>query len=299
MRIEMINWLSIQIRRLQALAATAPLLTLIVVVDIAAYIGGLLYWYGYVMANPRTPLWAWPFIPDCPLFGLLGGMGMLMVTARWFWSEANQAQAHRYLAVLAGISTLLWASTYWPGVAMAWQQQGAMLAVWSWSLLVGALFFRQAPAWLLGIFAFGQIKYGIWTVTAWLVYWRNTALFYGAPDFSFDSVFMTLTHIGLFAQGVFLLTYFRPTWVTALVSFGWFALSDFVDYGLGFYPGLPLQFIPLPIMQWSTIAVTFGLSAIYLWLSQTTGLPLVQADQQGGHWIHAHGSKYIPTSARK
>ena len=281
----MINWLSTQIQWLQRLAAIAPLLTLLVVIDVAAYFGGLLYWYGYVMASPSTPLWAWPFIPDCPLFGLLGGIGMLMVTAKWFWGEGDQAKAQRYLAVLAGISTLLWLSTYLPGVAAAWRLQGAMLAVWSWSLVLATSFFRQAPAWLLGVFAFGQIKYGIWTITAWLVYWRNTNLAFGAPDFSFDSVFMTLTHIGLLGQGIFLLTYFRPDLMTALVSFGWFALSDFVDYGLGYYPGLPLDFIPLPIMQWSTITVTIGLSAIYLWLSQTAGASLVQSSQRTGRQL--------------
>lgn len=290
MRVDMTNWLSLQIRQLQTFAATAPMLTLLLVIDIAAYFGGLLYWYGYVMANPGTPLWAWPFIPDCPLFGLLGGLGMLLVTGQWFWSEAQSVKARRYLAVLAGLSTLLWLSTYLPGVSSAWQLQGAMLGVWSWSLILGTLFFQQAPAWLLGIFAFGQIKYGIWTITAWLVYWRNTALIYGAPDFSFDSVFMTLTHIGLFAQGLFLLTYFRPTWVTALVSFGWFALSDFVDYGLGFYPSLPLRFIPLPIMQWSTIAVTIGLSLIYLWLNRAYAIPLVQSASRS-RLVHAHPSK--------
>lgn len=281
----MINWLSTQIQWLQRLAAMAPLLTLLVVVDVVAYFGGLLYWYGYVMASPWTPMWAWPFIPDCPLFGLFGGIGMLMVTGKWFWSDADQAKAQRYLAVLAGISTLLWLSTYLPGVSTAWRWQGAMLAVWSWSLVLAAIFFRQAPAWLLGIFAFGQIKYGIWTITAWLVYWRNTNLAFGAPDFSFDSVFMTLTHIGLLGQGIFLLTYFRPDLPTALVSFTWFTLSDFVDYGLGYYPGLPLDFIPLPIMQWSTIAVTIGLSAIYLWLSKTAGASLVQRSQRASRQL--------------
>lgn len=286
----MINWISLQIRQLQTFAATAPVLTLLVVIDVAAYFGGLLYWYGYVMATPQTPVWAWPFIPDCPLFGLLGGLGFLIVTAQQFWPTAAGLKAHRYLTILAGLSTLLWLSTYLPGVSSAWQEQGAMVAVWSWSLILGALFFRQAPAWLLGIFAFGQIKYGIWTITAWLVYWRNTALIYGAPDFSFDSVFMTLTHIGLLGQGVFLLTYFRPTWVTALVSFSWFALSDFVDYGLGFYPGLPLDFIPLPIMQWSTIAVTIGLSLVYFWLSRNYALLPVQ-EAPRGRLVHTHQSK--------
>ena len=71
-------------------------------------------------------------------------------------------------------------------------------------------------------------------------------------------------------MGIFLLTYFKPTRTAVLASFFWYALSDFMDYGLGFYPGLPLKYIPLPIMQWHTIAVTFLLSGVYLWLSSST-----------------------------
>jgi uncharacterized membrane protein YpjA len=145
-----------------------------------------------------------------------------------------------------------------------------MLAVWSWMLLLCGLLFRRVPSWLLALFAFGQIKYGIWTVTAWLVFWRSTTVIYGSPLFTFDSVFMTLTHLALIGQGIFLLTYVRPTRLAAVVSFLWFATSDYVDYGLGFYPALPLQFIPLSVMQWSTTGVTFLLSGLYALFS--TGL---------------------------
>ena len=77
-------------------------------VDVIAYFGGLLYWYGYVMSQPDTPMWAWPFIPDCPLFGLLGGLGLLMVTARRYWSEAAQARGQRWLARLLRLPGLHW-----------------------------------------------------------------------------------------------------------------------------------------------------------------------------------------------
>ncbi len=261
------NWLWSQIQRLQAMVALPPLLTLLLVLDVVAYFGGLLYWYGYVMASPSTPIWAWIFIPDCPLFGLLGGMGLLMVTAQRFWSVAARQRAQRTLLIVGACSALLWLSTYLPNVAPAWAAQGATLAVWSWMLLLGGALFRRSPTWLLAIFAFGEIKYGIWTVTAWLVFWRNTALVFGSPLFTFDSVFMTLTHIALIGQGIFLLTYFRPTKRAVVASFLWFAASDYVDYGLGFYPGLPLDFIPLWIMQWSTIAVTCILSGIYFLLA--------------------------------
>ena len=92
----------------------------------------------------------------------------------------------------------------------------------------------------------------------------------GAPDFNFISILMTVSHLALFGMGVFLLTYFKPTRTAVLASLFWYALSDYMDYGLGFYPSLPLKYIPLWIMQWHTIAVTFLLSAIYLWLSGPT-----------------------------
>src|SRR3954453_9835489 len=73
------------------------LLTLLVVLDLAAYFAGLIFWYGSVMTDPATPMWAWPFIPDCPLFGLLGGLGLLMVIARSRWSEPAQKQGQRLM----------------------------------------------------------------------------------------------------------------------------------------------------------------------------------------------------------
>jgi len=260
-----------KVRMLQGFIAVPQVLALVVVVDVAAYFAGLLYWYGPVMANPATPMWAWPFIPDCPLFGLLGGLGLLMVTAQRYWREEGQARGQRWLWIAAGLALVVWLSTYLPGAPAGWSAQAAMWAVWSWALLIGAIWFRRAPAWLLGIFAFGQIKYGIWTITAWLLYWRSTAALLGAPHFSFDSVLMTITHVGLMAQGIFLLTYFRPTVRGALAAFGWFALSDFVDYGLGFYPSVPEQFISVAFMQWSTIAVTFLLTGVYLLLARRPG----------------------------
>jgi uncharacterized membrane protein YpjA len=256
--------LSIEIRRLQTFVALRPVLTLILVVDVAAYFGGLIYWYGGIMGQPITPFWAWLFIPDCPLFGLLGGLGLLMVTAQKFWDKEARKRTQRLLLLAGGASAILWLSTYLPGAASGWIMQRAMLAVWSWSLLIAGVFFLRAPAWLLTLIACGQVKYGVWTITAWLLFWQNTAARYGAPLFTFDSVFMTATHIGLVAQGVLLVTYYRPTWLAAVVSVGWFALSDFVDYGLGYYPPLPLQYIPLPIMQWSTVAMTFVLGGVML-----------------------------------
>lgn len=243
------------------------ILMLLLVVDLAAYFAGLLFWYGYVMSDPNTPMWAWPFIPDCPLFGLLGGMGLLMAIAHQRWSAEAQAQGQRMMWIVALIAVAIWLMTYLtpyiPGASEGWKQQSAMFGLLSWALVVGAIWFRQAPAWLLGIFAFGQIKYGIWTITAWLLYWRSTAEILGAPHFSFDSVTMTVAHVGLAAQGLILFAYFRPTWGATVAALLWFGTSDFVDYGLGYYPAIPERLISLDVIQWSTITVTVVLVAIY------------------------------------
>src|SRR5262245_15906782 len=144
----MMTWLSIQIERLQRFVALPSILTMILVIDVAAYFGGLLYWYGFVMAQPFTPIWAWPFIPDCPLFGLLSGLGLLMVTAQKFWSREAQERTQRQLLIVGTISALLWLSTYLPGVADGWLMQRAMLGVWCWALLIAGVLFLRAPAWL-------------------------------------------------------------------------------------------------------------------------------------------------------
>lgn len=241
------------------------LLALILTLDVAAYFAGLIFWYGYVMTDPTTPIWAWPFIPDCPLFGLLGGLGLLMVIAQSRWSAAAQLQSQRLLWAVGAVSAIVWLSTYLPGISDGWKQQGGMFALWSWSFLVAAIWFRRPPAWLLGILAFGQIKYGIWTITAWLLYWRSTAEILGSPHFSVVSITMTIAHVGLAAQGLFLLAYFRPTRMAALAALLWFGASDFVDYGLGFYPAIPEQLVSLEVVQWSTITVTVLLVVVY-WL---------------------------------
>lgn len=256
------------VRSFQPLVERRDLLTLIVIVDVFAYFAGLIYWYGPVMADPFVPMWAWLFIPDCPLFGLLGALGLLMVIGGKRWDEATQERARRMVLGSGGLLTVLWLSTYLAAAPGWWQGQGAMLGVAAWVVLLSGWLFRRPPNWLLSIFAFGQILYGIWTVSVWLIFWYNTNALLGAPLFTFDSVLMTISHLGLIAQGIFLLTYFTPNRVGAGVAFLWFGLSAFMDYGLGYFPTIP-EIIPLGLIQWGTITMTFVLAALFLVLDAT------------------------------
>jgi uncharacterized membrane protein YpjA len=114
---------------------------------------------------------------------------------------------------------------------------------------------RSRP-WINALVAVGLVKYGIWTVFYWVVYWSRTA------DFNFISIIMTLTHAGMILEGLFLLSFLRMDWPTALTVSGWFLLNDWVDYGRGYHPSIPWQ-VPLAWMQGHTVAVTAAFAALY------------------------------------
>ena len=53
-----------------------------------------------------------------------------------------------------------------------------------------------------------------------------------------------------------------------LIAFGWFLLSDYVDYGLGQYPMFDTTVVPMALMKWHTIFMTLALAALYFALSK-------------------------------
>ena len=252
------------VRGVQRFVAWPQVLALILALDALGYFAGMTGWYGPVLRRPETHVWAWPFIPDCPLFGLLGGLALLLVVAAQNWSLARRRTMQRWL-IGGGMAALLLALAYWlawlPGDVESLRGMTALYMLLGISLLLFAMGFMRGPNWLLCVVAAGQIKYGLWTITAWLLFWRNTAALYGAPLFTAESILMTIAHIGLVAQGLLLLTWFVPLRSGALVALGWFALSDLVDYGpvawgLGWHPGVP-PILPLDFIRNSTVAVTW------------------------------------------
>ncbi|MEZ4659136.1 MAG: DUF1405 domain-containing protein [Caldilineaceae bacterium] len=270
------RWIVKQLNMLHPFVARAEVMGLVVAATVAGYFGGLLYWYGGYIVQTQPPMWVWLFIPDCPLFAFWGGLALMGVAARRYWSENAQTQGQRVL-IIAGVVMLIgWLSTYLPNAPTGWVNQQAMLGIACWSFLLFGLLFRRLPLWLLTIGVFGNIKYGVWTVSAWLIFWRSTALALGSPYFSADSIFMTITHLGMIGLGIFLITWFRPNGTAVLAAFVWFGLSDFVDYGLGYYPPLPELYIPVYLMEWSTIAMTLLLTVWLLWLSHQ---PAVQEEK--------------------
>jgi uncharacterized membrane protein YpjA len=164
---------------------------------VGAVVGGL-FWYGPMLW--KTPLWALPFVPDCPLAALLGAIGLLAV------------RAHKR----------------WP------------------------LFY--------GLVAFACMKYGAWTIVFWLRSWSN------AGFIDMVSLVLFITHIGLFIEGLLFVPHMLPLSLPGRVLVtGWFALSVYVDYGIGSHMNVrygagyhpPLGgYVSVPFAFWLALVLT-------------------------------------------
>ena len=155
--------------------------------------------------------------------------------------------------------------------------------------VIAFLGLRKRRNWHLfyTITAFGLIKYGVWTVTFSIAYWL------GGAAVEPMSLAMCFTHVGMILEGIYVAyRIISPVTHTAddgneapppargssaawgfrkidvLIAFAWFLLSDFVDYGLGHYPQFDPALVPMPLIQWHTIAMTFALAAVFLLLSR-------------------------------
>ncbi len=180
--------------RLVKLAEQPWAVGIILTANFIGFVWGTIYWYGAQLL--QSPIYLWPFIPDCPLFALL----------------------------------------FIPAFLLALRGKGNN----AYNLLV----------------AFGLIKYGVWTNLAWYGYWAL-----GYPV-SFMGIAMCLTHLGMILEGIYLLYYLRPRLTWALAAGLWFAGSDYVDYGLGYFPAIP-DLAVLPLLKWHTIAMTGLLTGLF------------------------------------
>jgi uncharacterized membrane protein YpjA len=163
-------------------------------------------WGGWIWYGPQlaaSPLWAWPFIPDCP-------------------------------------EAALWATVAFFGLRSGKR--------WGW-------FYAFA--------AFACIKYGLWTVVFWLRHWSEAGFVAGYWPME---AMLFVSHIGLTCEGILLATRIGPLALpTRLAVTGWYALSIFVDYGLGFHPPLTWA-VPMSFTLWSAIVLTVALGVSLLLL---------------------------------
>jgi len=95
--------------------------------------------------------------------------------------------------------------------------------------------FHYGRRWdLLGLLATGTcIKYGLWTDFVWLTNYVS------GGEYHFTAILMSVTHFGMFVEGLVLtgLLRFRP--LPVLVASLFLVGNDLVDYALGYHPPLP------------------------------------------------------------
>ncbi len=104
------------------------------------------------------------------------------------------------------------------------------------SLFVLTLMLRlsgRPTSWLEAITFLGLIKYGAWTVLV-IGYHLYTG---GAA--TLENYLLMVSHLGMVVQGAVFLPILRPARRLWLIVIGWFALNDFLDYGVGIHPYLP------------------------------------------------------------
>jgi uncharacterized membrane protein YpjA len=188
----------------------------------------------------RTPLLAWAVFAACVFAFLIGTVG-------WYGSFFSEVNAP------------LWSYPFIPDCPLAALMFGLALIF---------MHLRRTSNLLNQVAAVFCIKYGVWTMTFWALYWARTG------DFEISSLFsgpiMFAVHFGLTIMGLLLLQYVRPSVRDSLITLGWFVLSDIVDYapiapsrlgGYGYYPPLPwVNGDPTaltPAMMWNAIIMTW------------------------------------------
>jgi uncharacterized membrane protein YpjA len=109
------------------------------------------------------------------------------------------------------------------------------LSVLGFALALPLIRRRQTPLteWLATWAVVSNIKYGLWTVVFWLLWW------WGPGSFTIESVTMTFTHAAMMVMGASLLLYYRPKVWQVITVTAWFALNDYLDYWAGIAPTVP------------------------------------------------------------
>jgi uncharacterized membrane protein YpjA len=136
-----------------------------------------------------------------------------------------------------------------------------------WMLPALALILWRQPGWPLfnAYAAFGVIKYGLWTVVFWALYWLN------GGSLHLESISMSVTHLIMVMQGLLLLGFTRLTPGVALGLGAWFLFNDWLDFGpMRLRPGLPPG-VSVTTMMGVTVALTVLITLAYLGIARRGG----------------------------
>ncbi len=122
----------------------------------------------------------------------------------------------------------------------------------------------RKPGWSLlnGVAAFAGLKYGVWTIAYWFLFWRE------GGDVGWMGWLLTFTHAVMALEGAYLLYYVRLEVRGTATIIGWFLLQDWADYGAwNLHPGLPdMSLVPAMRVEavLSTLLLSLLLATLYM-----------------------------------
>lgn len=115
------------------------------------------------------------------------------------------------------------------------------------------------PGLLAAVALASNMKYGLWTAIV-LPHHALLAGTWTPPD-----VYLSLSHIGMWAQGLVYLRRWRPTVPAAAAALAWLLLQDFVDYRLlNTHPYLPDKAL-VPAAEAVAWALSLIWGSVVLW----------------------------------
>lgn len=164
---------------------------------------------------------------------------------RWLWDIPRSPRWIRALAAvnLGGTAYGFWwyreqlAATppwYWPVVPDS-PTATLLIGLFLLSILPGARWRGGRPRPLLWAAAcLSSLKYGLWTPLVMAHFWFTTG------TATFESVHLTLSHLGMALEAVIFLRWYRPPWPHVAAAGAWLLFNDYMDYVRGFHPFLPV-----------------------------------------------------------
>jgi uncharacterized membrane protein YpjA len=104
------------IRRWSDWAIQEPLLAYgLALGNFIGFFVGTIFWYGDFFTSANVPLWAYPFVPDCPLAAGVFGAALLLL----HWGKSNNLL--NQLAAVFNIKYGTWTMTFW---LLYWSRTG-------------------------------------------------------------------------------------------------------------------------------------------------------------------------------
>ncbi len=169
----------------------------------------------------------------------------------WYWPQLSQTPPARWFIVPDS-----------PGATF-------LFTLWLGLMLAGADW-RRPGMQLLGAVAFvSNMKYGLWTATVL----PQAGIKYG---WEFDFVHLSLSHLGMWVQGLLFARRYPPATTAAGLALLWMVVQDAVDYRLW------MTHPTLPYVQEFEFARCAAMTLSLIW-----GLFLL--GQSRAHRRHVHG----------